>query len=180
MPDAAVTEAVDTNSVPKIDDAISVGEDPEFQRRWWRFERGVWIFFVLVLLADVLGAFGRGWLSKAELHQAGSGMDVKYERVMRASTPSVLSVRFRPDAVENGSVRLFVSNNIIKELGNQRISPQPERSTLREDGVEYLFPVAGTSARVEFALEPSFPGVHHFRLQVPGHAEDRATALVMP
>ena len=53
------------DEVPKVDNAVAVGEDLEFQERWWTFERVIWSFFALILLADMLGAFGRGWLAKA-------------------------------------------------------------------------------------------------------------------
>ena len=48
-----------TDSVPKINDELAVGEDLAFQRRWWRFENAVWIFFALLVILDLIGAFGR-------------------------------------------------------------------------------------------------------------------------
>ena len=60
------------DTVPKVDDTIAVGEDLEFQRKWWRFERVAWIIFALFVLADVLGLFGRGYLANAE-RAAGMG-----------------------------------------------------------------------------------------------------------
>ena len=73
-------DPVSGNEVPKVDNAVAVGEDLRFQERWWTFERVVWSIFSLILLADVLGVFGRGWLAKAELNNGNSGMHVKYER----------------------------------------------------------------------------------------------------
>jgi len=48
-----------TDSVAKIDHELAVGEDLNFQRRWWRFERIAWIIFVLIIVLDLAGAFGR-------------------------------------------------------------------------------------------------------------------------
>ncbi len=175
-----LSEAIDTDSIAKVDNAVAVGEDLQFQERWWRFERAIWAVFLLILIADVLGVFGRGWLSKKEIHLSGSGIDVWYERVERAGTPSELSIDFQPGAIQNGEVRLFVSNSIIKGLGNQRIAPQPERSVVGEDGVTYIFPATTAPAKVSFALQPSFPGLHRFVLQVPGKQPAIGRVVVMP
>ena len=51
------TEPVEEDSVPKVNDDIAVGEDLEFQRRWWRFERSVWILFAFILLLNIAGVF---------------------------------------------------------------------------------------------------------------------------
>jgi len=56
MPASAPTEPVQ-DSVSKVNDELAVGSDLEFQRRWWKFERGVWIFFILLIVLDVLGVF---------------------------------------------------------------------------------------------------------------------------
>ena len=50
------------DSVAKVNDEIAVGEDLEFQRKWWRFENIAWIFFALIIVLDVAGLFGRGRL----------------------------------------------------------------------------------------------------------------------
>ena len=179
MPDVQFEEPV-KDSVPKIDDPIAVGEDLAFQSRWWHFERFAWSVFLLILLADVLGVFGRGYLSKAEQTTPDETLHVKYERTERASTPSIMTVEVGPEAIHNGQVQLFVSESLIKELGNQRISPQPASSTLTHDGITYSFPVSSAPAIIEFAMQPSFPGLHKFSIQVPGASPIRARVLVFP
>jgi hypothetical protein len=179
--DKKLFDPVSGDEVPKVDDAVAVGEDLRFQERWWTFERIVWGCFALILLADVLGIFGRGWLAKAELHGAASGLDVKYERVERAMTPSVLSIQFQPSAVRNGQVQLFVSNSMVKELGTQRVIPQPEHSILGDGGILYSFPAQGREPlTVDLELESSFPGVHPFTLQVPGMQATGGRIVVVP
>ena len=180
MPDAKLLDPVSGSEVPKVDDAIAVGEDLAFQERWWGFERIIWSVFLLIVLADVLGVFGRGWLAKAELHGEGTGMDVKYERVARAMTPSVMTISFRPEAFHDGKIELFVSDSLIKELGNQRVVPQPERSVVGHGGITYTFAASGMPAQVQFAMEPSFPGIQHFDLQVPGLQSTGARIVVVP
>ena len=173
-------DPVNGDEVPKIDNAVAVGEDLDFQERWWGFERIIWSLFLLIVVADMLGIFGRGWLSKAELHGADMGMDIKYERVERAMTPSVMTIDFRPEAIHDGKVELFVGDSLFRELGNQRVVPQPERSSVGGGGITYIFPASSTPAQIQFAMEPSFPGVHRFQMQVPGMQRTGARIVVMP
>ncbi len=180
MADKKLLDPVNGDEVPKVDNAIAVGEDLTFQERWWTFERIIWSIFLLIILADVLGAFGRGWLAKAELHGAGTGMDVKYERVARAMTPSVMTINFQPTAVHDGKVELFVSDSLIQQLGTQRVVPQPERSTIGQGGITYTFAASAPPAQIQFEMQPSFPGVHGFQLQVPGMERTGARVTVVP
>ena len=81
--------------VPKVSDRIAVGEDLEFQRKWWRFEQIIWPILLLVVVADILGLFGRGWLAKRRAVTTDHAMTVDYEWVERASTPSIMTFRFK-------------------------------------------------------------------------------------
>ena len=180
MPTAPPLTKPVEDSVPKVDNTVAVGEDLEFQRRWWKFEHIIWIVFSLILVADVLGAFGRGYLAKAELHAPDGSLNVKYERVERASTPSIMTLQFGPTAIQNGAIHLFISESLIKELGTQRISPQPASSVIGDNGVTYTFPITNPPATVELSLQSSFPGRQHFSLQIPGSEPLSATVFVVP
>ena len=168
------------DSVPKVDNAIAVGEDLDFQRKWWKFETWSWRFFCVILLADLLGLFGRGFLAKAERNTADGTLAVKYERIERASTPSIMTIHFGPSSIRNGEIHLYVSNSLLKGLGTQRVAPQPATSVIGKDGVTYMFPATTLPATVDLALEPSFPGLHHFSIQVPGGESVRASIFVLP
>jgi hypothetical protein len=173
-------EPVNDDSIAKVDHAIAVGEDLEFQERWWTFERIVWSFFILLLIADALGVFGRGWLAKADVKQPDSGMEVKYERVMRRSTPGTILICFGPDALQNSEVHLFVSREIVELLGNEGISPLPEKSVLGDGGVTYTFPATAGAPEVAIQVEAKSPGFLRWTLQVPGHPAVHQKAWVMP
>ncbi len=188
--------ATDTRTVPvgdsvaKVDNELAVGEDLEFQRRWWRFERWIWRFFALLILADLLGVFGRGPLANAHIHTPDGAVSVDYERIERFSTPSNFVVRFGPAAVHDGIVRLWVGDSIIMRLGNQRISPQPARSTFTAGGVLYTFPATGSSGTIAFSLQPAYSGISHIALRLltsdapnalnTPQDEVRTTVFVMP
>ena len=160
--------------------AVAVGEDMAFQQRWWKFERFTWAFFGLILLADVSGLLGRGPLSKAEAHTPDGSLHLKFERVERANTPSIMTLTPGPSALENGSFKVFVSDSIVKELGAQRVVPQPVTSTVGDGGVTYNFSAAALPITVQIALQPSFVGSHPFRIGVPGHDSVTGKVLVLP
>jgi len=178
MPEHAFMSPIE-DSVPKVGE-VAVGEDLNFQRRWWKFERAIWLFFLLILAADVLGLFGRGWLAKAQRTDAAQTVTLDYERIERASTPSIMTFHFEPAAIRNGRIELYVSEDLIKPLGAQRISPEPRESSMGDDGITYTFPATRTPAIAEIQLQPSFPGLHHFRVQVIGGQPIDATVFVVP
>ena len=180
MAQTAFSTKIDETAVPKVDDAVAVGEDLTFQEHWWTFERLIWSFFVLVLVADALGLFGQGWLAKATAGGQQNALTLRYERIERATTPSQLEVRFDPAAATNGAYQLFVSDSVIGDLGAQRIAPQPAGSQIGNGGITYTFPSIGGAARVLIELEPAKIGVHHFTVQVPGHPAIQTRVVVLP
>jgi|SRR3954468_12394371 len=155
------------DSVPKVNHEIAVGEDLEFQRKWWAFEKLVWTFFALILLLTVLGVFGRGWLAKTQNRSSDGNLTLKYDRIQRTGTPSDLTVIFGPDAIRDGHIRLYLGESLIDPLGAQRISPQPQTSTLGNGGITYTFPADGHPASVVISLQPSGPGSFAFRAALP-------------
>lgn len=168
------------DSVPKLNNELAVGEDLNFQRRWWRFEHGVWFVFALIVALDLSGAFGRGPLAHAHINAPDGSLQVDFDRIQRTGTPSIVTVHFGPNAMRGHTIQLWVSQSILKDLGNQRIIPQPAESAVGGKGVLYSFPATLSSASIEFALEPSGPGIFSFELRVPGASTLNARVYVMP
>ncbi len=160
--------------------AVAVGEDLQFQQAWWRFERVVWVVFGLILLADLSGLLGRGPLSKAEKHTPDGALTAKYEFVERANTPSIVTILPGAPAMRNGSLHVFVSDSIVKDLGAQRVIPQPSSSTLGGGGVTYVFPATALPILIQIELRPSFVGLHRFRIGVPGRDAVEGKIFVLP
>jgi hypothetical protein len=179
MPTDTPTKPIE-DSVGKVDDELALGADLPFQYKWWRFEFAVWIFFTILVVLDALGVFGRGYLAKADANATDGSMAIKYERVERYGTPSVLQVRIAPTAIRDGKVQLQVSKSLVGDLGNQRVVPQPEASTLNSDGILYTFPAGVGPVSCEFALQPSNRGMSDLTFQVPGSAPVNLKIFVMP
>jgi hypothetical protein len=168
------------DSVAKVNDEVAVGEDLEFQRKWWRFENAAWIVFALIIVLDLAGLFGRGPIAKAERRSTDGTIDVKYERIERTDSPSILSVRFGNAAIQNGKISLYVSESLVKSLGTQRVIPAPQSTVVGGGGLTYIFPASGTPATVDLALQPAGPGIYDFTIGVVGAQPVHATVFVVP
>ncbi len=179
MPEVSFSNPV-KDSVAKVNNEVAVGEDLQFQQRWWRFERLIWSLFFVIIILDLAGVFGRGPLAKASQTSSDGSMQVHYDRIERTGTPAIMQVSFDPQAITDGKIHLFVSNSIVEGLGNQRVVPSPESTVVGRGGLTYTFPASIQPAVIEFALQPSGPGVYPFTLQVVGDAPVQAKVIVMP
>lgn len=173
------TKPVD-DSVAKVNGDVAIGDNLEFQRKWWKFERVVWAVFLLILIADVSGLLGRGPLAKAERGTPNGTLQVKYERVQRIGTPSIITILPEQAALRDGSLHLYVSDSLLRDLGAQRIIPQPVSSTLGNGGVSYVFAATQLPMTLQIALQPTFVGSHVFRLGTTGQDSIDAKVLVLP
>ena len=45
------------DSIAKVNNEVAVGENLDFQRKWWRFENFIWIFFTVIIVLDLAGLF---------------------------------------------------------------------------------------------------------------------------
>jgi hypothetical protein len=168
------------DSIQKVDDEIAIGSDLAFQRKWWRFERAVWMVFTIIIVMDLLGFFGRGYFAKVQMRANDGTLLLKYERIERYSAPSIMTVQFGPAAIHDGRVQLWVNESVVKALGNQRIIPEPASSVIGQSGILYTFPATRNAASAEFALEPTAIGISRLMLGVPGAQQLKADIWVMP
>jgi hypothetical protein len=180
MPADVETKPMSVDDVPMVDSTLAVGEDVQFQRKWWRFEKAVWTFFALVLVADLSGLLGRGPLANVERHASDRTFDLKYEKIERANTSSIMTVLPEGASLRDGKFQFFVSDSILKDLGAQRVIPQPVLTTVGNGGVTYVFPATQLPMTVQIELKPSFVGSHHFTVYVPGGQPIRGDVFVLP
>ena len=138
------------------------------------------MFFTLIIILDLGGLFGRGPIAKAERRTADGTVDVKYERIERTDSPSILTIQFGQSAIQDGKVKLYVSNSLVKPLGTQRVIPAPQETILGDGGLTYTFPATKPPASVDLALQPSGPGIYDFTLGVVGAEQVHARIVVVP
>jgi hypothetical protein len=168
------------DSIARVNNEVAVGEDLDFQRKWWRFENFIWMLFTVIIVLDLAGLFGRGPIAKAERRSADGTIDVKYERIERTDSPSMLEIHFAQSAINNGKINVYVSESLVKELGAQRVIPAPRESAVGYGGLTYTFAATRAPATVSLALEPAGPGIYDFTIGVVGAQPVHAKVVVVP
>jgi len=101
------TKPVREEPISKVNDEIEVGADLEFQKRWWRFENIVWWVFTCIIVLDVIGAFGHGWLAGAEMKSRDGSVDVKYDRI-EPKQPGIYQIILRVAGSEQMTANIVV------------------------------------------------------------------------
>jgi hypothetical protein len=158
---------------------IDTGYDYSFERKWGRFERVVWVFFVLLLALGMAGFFGRGPLNNVK-RSLPDGASVQYERVVRFKSPSVLIFHL---PVTNGWAKLEASTNAVKKAGLQQIVPTPTQDLGSEQVGPIQFHVADQKAKtvfVELAMQPSGIGPVTSRYSINGDTTVELHQFVLP
>ena len=133
-----------------------IAEDPEVQRRTWRFERIGWILLAVAVVAAVLGLFGEGPLSRAEETSADGSLSVDFPRFLRRQSPESIRIRFTAQA-GSGSASLWIDRRWLDEVTVESVTPEPERTELWPDRLVYRFarggPAGTHSVHVRFEVD---------------------------
>ncbi|MCK9519893.1 MAG: hypothetical protein M0R74_12850 [Dehalococcoidia bacterium] len=87
---------------------LEIDEDFDFQRRSWVVQRVLWTAGAVVLLAALLGFFGRGVLSSTESSTTEDDVVVSYQRFARLQTPTQIEVTVR---VGGDKVEVWIARN---------------------------------------------------------------------
>ncbi|MBW9117375.1 hypothetical protein JNB88_27525 [Rhizobium cauense] len=147
-----------------------------FQRRMWFAQRIAWAIFAVILVACLLGAFGRGgFLSRASIQSRGGQID--YPFITRWNAPDDLKLTF---ASSSGDHIFFVDSRFFDALSVERIEP-PQKVTLVRDGLTgYVFPGGQSKpTRVTLRLQTQKPGLQRMTFGFEGEVVERSI-LVLP
>ena len=132
--------------------SLDLDEHMPFQRRSWRAQRIAWVAMALILLAALLGAFGRGPLSDARAASDDGSLSVRYDRIARNQAPLELRVRFADRW--SGPTTLWVSTDYLERLRVKAITPEPAAQEAAPDRLRLVFDLArGGEVLVRFETE---------------------------
>lgn len=141
--------------------------DPAFLRAETIFERVGWVFIALMVVAAMLGLFGKGYLSEAALKNEHFHM--KYERFLHFGDLTSLEIEVMPEKGESGVVAIAFSNAYMHRFRIERIQPDPE-SSAHGDQILFWFTATGTGepVKVQFRMEPQKIGALEGKIFVNG------------
>lgn len=128
------------------DRGLEIGQDLRFQRRQWRIQRAGWVGIALVLVLALLGLFGNGVLSKAQV--AGPSLEIRYERFLRENAPTQLDVTVLADAANAGEIRIAIDRQYLDAFRIEDVLPRPQRVESAPQGVVFVFATGSQAARL--------------------------------
>jgi hypothetical protein len=134
---------------------LQIQEDFALQAREWKVQRTAWLLFGVVVLAGVLGIFGRGLLSGASV--TDGDLHVRYERFERLQRPTKIQFQIGANAEE--TTRVFIDRAYLDAVRIESITPQPEKVVANPGGSIYDFAAAGAPMVVTIYLEMEQFGV---------------------
>jgi hypothetical protein len=166
-------------NVQRVGD-LEVEEDLDFQRREWTAERVAWVVMGLLLLAALLGVFGRGPLSNATAEEGS--LRVGYARFERKGAPTEVRVEIAAGTAHQGQVHLWLDRDYAMGVEIRQIAPEPEQAQTGGDRVLYVFQVNDPSQPVDVIvrLEHDDWGVKTGRIGLVNGPELELRQIVYP
>lgn len=161
---------------------LEVDEDLEFQKRDWTFERIGWGFLLVVLVAAMTGALGRGPLSQRRVEAPDGSVRVEYGRMERHGAPAALTVTARRRAPTDTSIWIWMNEDFLDGVAVDRLIPEPltERSDARHTLLEFALPRGTDSTRVTIRFTPDRIGPRVLELGILGTDGMRLGQFVYP
>ncbi len=140
--------------------ALQIGDDLDFVRRTWKFQRAGWVVMALVILAALLGVFGKGPLSTARVGEAGQALSVEYHRLWRYRKPDDITLHLGSQATTGREARVWLASDYVDKLEIEYITPNPDRVIAGSDRVIYVFNLAqpGQPVSITFNFSPQHVG----------------------
>lgn len=139
---------------------LQVHEDLRFQRRDWLVQRVGWVALAALLLAGLLGLLGSGPLSHVASSN-GRGLAIEHERFVRHGAQTSLVVRVQPGVLTSDRARIAISRRFLAAHDLQRIVPEPERTRVRGDDVEFVFDAQPRDGmQIRWTFDPDRLGGH--------------------
>ena len=159
---------------------LQIDEQPDFQRRQWRWQQIGWVVFAVILVAALLGAFGNGPLSASTSHSADDTLTVAWERIVRRQGLSELTLTVAPEAVVAGEVTVWLDPATASQV--ERVSPEPSEVETGADRMRWTFAAdpADGPVTIVFDLTPTDLGPNTVRLGIEAGAELEIRQIVLP
>ena len=126
---------------------MDVNADIEFHRRAWTVQRVGWLVIAAVIVGALLGVFGDGPLSRAEVR--GDGLRLEYERFARLQQPTRLQLALS----KSPRSEVALNRSYLESFRIEQITPEPREVESSGEWLVYRFGGSGTIT-VTFHLMP--------------------------
>ena len=122
----------------------------------WKAQRIAWTLMLMVSIAGLLGAFGRGPLSSAHLGDMTSPLAIDYERILRLQAPTEVSIYVARTGINpDSTATVWIDRNWLGEMEIISITPEPETTAASANRIVYTFRVdpSETPVKLRYKLE---------------------------
>lgn len=174
------TDADERRSGASPKRGLQVHEDLRFQARDWVAQRVGWGLLAALLLAGLLGLLGSGPLSHVT-RSDGHGLTVEYERLVRHSAPTTMTLAIAPGVLASDQARITMGRDYLVAHDLQRIVPEPDRTLVADEAVTFVFnvrPRAGMKVRLR--IEPDAVGNHGTTVRLDDGPPVTVTQFTLP
>lgn len=157
---------------------LEVCSDARFQKKEWKLQRFFWLLMYGALLAVMLGAIGKGVLSRAVLVDADGPLRFEYERFLRYRANDELRVTF---SSPYDVTRISFDGDYFRRIGIQRIFPEPKNILMTDEAAILIFDsISAEPMMVTIIVSPDHVGMHHGWIAVNGEASHSFRQFVYP
>jgi hypothetical protein len=157
-----------------------IAEDMPAQLVTWRVQRVGWIGFALVCLAALLGAFGDGFLARAEVVDPTGRLRIEYDRIDRRDAPSILRIS-AGNLPPGGEAIVRYGRGFVDKRSLRAVDPAPLRAAGDAAGLVHTYAVP-PSGSIEVLVEyrPRELGASTARIGLAGGPELTIAQFVLP
>ncbi len=161
---------------------IDIDEDMAYQEREWKIQRVGWAVIWLLILAALLGGFGKGVLANARLGDPSGALTANYARIERYRSPTTIEVIVGPGQATAGNFALTLNRAFVDRISIDRIDPEPASVKSEVDRLRYEFEVTadGQPAHVFINYEYADFGLSEAHLALEGGPALTLKQLVYP
>lgn len=123
--------------------SLDVRRHDAFHRREMSLVRVGWVALSLFLAAGLLGLLGPGPLSSRTAVGPRGLVEVEYQAMAHIEADDSLTLRFAPEAVEDGTIVVDLVGDWVHAVEWQGVTPQPAGESLVPNGLRLEFDAAG-------------------------------------
>lgn len=159
---------------------LDLDDDRPFQERYWRWQRGAWAVFALIVIAALAGLTGSGGpLSRASA--SGPGGEVDYPRVARWDASDDIRITLPASGARTAHVEIDRAFSDVFEV--EVIQPVPAASAATAMGLRYRFDLGAANGprRIVMHVRPLRPAMATpLRVRIDEAPPLRLTPIVLP
>jgi hypothetical protein len=128
----------------------------------------MWLLMLVLVLAGLAGAFGRGALSSRTVNSLHQIIAVRYERLLRTKTPAKIELTVR-ESQSADDFRILISTELMQSIRAEQTSPLPVSMQTGAEGTLMSFSHVQAPFRLTLSQEPSHAGVLRGAITMPGN-----------